>query len=151
MEHGTMIDMENPKIAFAMRMVKNNPFMQWNHIRLTELDEDHCIGYVDLQPEQKNPNGLAHGGLLFTISDVIASTVARADGRNYSTLDADVHFLRNVKEGRIYGEASVIRRGRTSVLIETILRSEAGKELVRATVTMFCIGPGVVPAQKAGN
>ena len=109
MEHGTMIDLENPKIAFAMRMVKNNPFMQWNHIRVTEMDEDHCIGYVDLQPEQKNPNGLAHGGLLFTVSDVFASAVARADGRNYSTLDADVHFLRNVKEGRIYGEASAAK------------------------------------------
>lgn len=137
------IDLQNPGIAYAVELMKNNPFMQWNGIEITELDKDHCISYLDLRHEQTNPNGYAHGGLLFTIADVTASALARADGRNYSTLDSDIHYLSNVKEGRILAESAVIRRGRTSVVTETVIRSESGKELARVTVTMFCISPGV--------
>ena len=108
---------------------------------MDELDENHCLCHVELSHEQTNPNGLAHGGLLFTMADAAASALARADGRNYSTLDANIHYLRNVKGGTIYAEASVIRRGRTSVLIEVSIRSGEGRELTRVTVTMFCIAP----------
>lgn len=134
------IDLDNPKIAFAIKMCVNNPFMQLNRIEIIEIDEDHCVSCVEMRHEQTNPNGIAHGGFLFTIADVTSSALARADGRNYSTLDSDVHFLRNVKSGRIYGEATVIRRGRTSVVVGTSVRTEDGKELVRTTVTMFCTG-----------
>ena len=139
----TAIDLNDPNIAFSMKMVETNPFMQWNGIVVEALDVDHCICSMELRPEQTNPNGYAHGGVLFTIADVTASALARADGRNYSTLDSDVHFLRNVKKGRITGEASIIRRGTTSVVVDTVIRAEDGKDLVRVTVTMFCISPGI--------
>ena len=139
----TAIDLNDPNIAFSMKMVETNPFMQWNGIVVEELVVDHCICSMELRPEQTNPNGYAHGGVLFTIADVTASALARADGRNYSTLDSDVHFLCNVKKGRITGEASIIRRGTTSVVVDTVIRAEDGKELVRVTVTMFCISPGI--------
>lgn len=141
MDKTKKIDITKPGIAFSMKLVENNPFMQWNHIEVDELDEDHCLCHVELRHEQTNPNGLAHGGLLFTMADVAASALARADGRNYSTLDANIHYMRNVKAGVIAAEASVIRRGRTSVLIEVSIRSGEGKELTRVTVTMFCIAP----------
>ena len=140
-DHQGKIDMNDPGIAFSMRLVENNPFMQWNRIEVDELDVNHCLCHVQLRHEQTNPNGLAHGGLLFTMADVAASALARADGRNYSTLDANVHYLRNVKEGMVIAEASIIRRGRTSVLIEVQIRSGEGRELTRVTVTMFCIAP----------
>ena len=139
----TAIDLNDPNIAFSMKMVETNPFMQWNGIVVEALDVDHCICSMELRPEQTNPNGYAHGGVLFTIADVTASALARADGRNYSTLDSDVHFLRNVKKGRITGEASIIRRGTTTVVVDTVIRAEDGKDLVRVTVTMFCISPGI--------
>lgn len=135
------IDTSRPGIAFSMKLIENNPFMQWNRIEVDELDEDRCLCHVQLRHEQTNPNGLAHGGILFTLADVAASALARADGRNYSTLDATIHYMRNVKGGVLFAEASVIRRGRTSVLIEVSIRSEEGKELTRVTVTMFCIAP----------
>ena len=141
MDQQKKIDITKPGIAFSMKLVENNPFMQWNRIEVDELDEDHCLCHVELSHEQTNPNGLAHGGLLFTMADVAASALARADGRNYSTLDANIHYMRNVKEGVIIAEASMIRRGRTSVLIEVSIRSGGGKELTRVTVTMFCIAP----------
>ena len=140
-EKNIAIDLDNPNIAFSMKMVETNPFMQWNRIEVDELDVNHCLCHVQLRHEQTNPNGLAHGGLLFTMADVAASALARADGRNYSTLDANVHYLRNVKEGMVIAEASIIRRGRTSVLIEVQIRSGEGRELTRVTVTMFCIAP----------
>ena len=34
------IDISKPGIAFSMRLVENNPFMQWNRIEMDELDEE---------------------------------------------------------------------------------------------------------------
>jgi acyl-CoA thioesterase len=113
------IDLTDPGVAFAMKLVENNPFQKLTQIEIDELDVDHCICHVALRHELTNPNGLAHGGLLFTLADIAASALARADGRNYSTLDANVYYMRNVKEGMIFAEASVIRRGRTTVLVES--------------------------------
>lgn len=136
------VDRSDPGIDFAMKMAENNPFVEWNRMVVDELDLDHCLMSLELRHEQTNPNGLAHGGLLFTLADASASTLARADGRNYSTLDSNVHFLRNVREGKLYGDSRIIRRGRTSVLVETFVRNEEGKELTRVITTMFCIGTG---------
>ena len=81
-------------------------------------------------------------GAYLTFDEEGALAAAKAaDGRNYSTLDANIHYLRNVREGTIIAEASMIRRGRTSVLIEVKIRSGEGRELTRVTVTMFCIAP----------
>ena len=34
-DHQKKIDMTDPGIAFSMRLVENNPFMQWNNIEWT--------------------------------------------------------------------------------------------------------------------
>lgn len=117
-----------------------NPFPKYNHIQLSVLEEDHVEVYVDLKPESMNYAGAVHGGLLFTMADFCAATTARTDGRKYVTLDAEVHYLKNVKEGRITARSRVVHRGRTSVLVDVNVCSEDEKLLFTARVTMFCVG-----------
>ena len=40
-DHQKKIDRSDPGIAFSMRLVENNPFMQWNRIEVDELDVDN--------------------------------------------------------------------------------------------------------------
>ena len=117
-----------------------NPFPKYNHIQLSVLEEDHVEVYVDLKPESMNYAGAVHGGLLFTMADFCAATTARTDGRKYVTLDAEVHYLKNVKEGRITARSRLVHRGRTSVLVDVNVCSEDEKLLFTARVTMFCVG-----------
>ena len=134
------INMEDPGIAFAMDQAAKNSYMIFNGIEVEQLTVDHCIVSMKLRDEQKNPHGTAHGGVLYTIADTVAGLLSRADGRQYMTLDGEIHYLRAASSGKIYGEGIIVRRGRTTVVMDVSIKDEVGKELCRTTITMFCIG-----------
>ena len=130
---------QDPKLAYALSMTEKNAYMLYNGIEIDELDIEHCTASVKIMPQQRDPRGYVHGSLFFTMADILSLTLARADGRDYVTMDASVHFIRNGSDGRLTGEAQIVRRGRTSCLCEVIIRSQDGVELSRISVTMFCI------------
>ena len=117
-----------------------NPFPKYNHINLSVLERDHVEMYVDPGPDSMNYAGAVHGGLFFTMADFCAATTARTDGRKYVTLSAEVHYMKNVREGRITAKSTLVHRGRTSVLVDVNVYSESGDLLFTARVTMFCVG-----------
>ena len=117
-----------------------NPFPMYNHIQIGVVEQDHVEVFVDLCDESMNVKGTVHGGLLFTMADFCGATCARTDGREYSTMSAEVHYLKTAVSGRITARSSVIHRGRTTVLVGTDIYDEQERLLFKATLTMFCIG-----------
>lgn len=118
----------------------NNPYLQMNQIKVDEIRPDYARLYVDLVPELCNPYGIAHGGLLFTISDCCAGINARTDGRRYVTLDSSLHFLSSVTKGRITAESYVLRRGGRICVLRATTHDEDGNVLTDGTFTMYCLG-----------
>lgn len=118
----------------------NNPYLKMNHIEVEEIRRDYVRLYVDLVPELCNPYGMAHGGLLFTLSDCCAGINARTDGKRYVTLDSDFHFMSSITKGRITAESYVLRRGGRVCVLRTTTHDEDGKVLTDGTFTMYCIG-----------
>ena len=109
-------------------------------MELSVLKRDHVEITVDLVPELMNYAGAVHGGLLFTMADFCAATTARTDGRKYVTLDAEAHYLKNVKSGRVTAKSRLVHRGRTSVLVDVDVFSEEEKLLFTSRITLFCVG-----------
>ncbi len=130
---------QDPGVAYALSMAARNTYMLWNGIEIDELDIEHCTANVKLRPDQIDTRGYVYGSLFFSIAETLSLTLARADSREYVIMSTDLNFLRNVREGRLYGEARIIRRGRTTCLCEVIVRSQDGVELSRISVTLFCI------------
>lgn len=118
---------------------ESNPYLKMNHIEIDKIQRDYVRLCVTLRPELCNPYGMAHGGLLFTMSDCCAGINARTDGRNYVTLDADFHFLKNVRGGVLIAESRLIHRGKTTCLLRVTIHDEDGTVLTDGTFTMFCI------------
>ena len=131
---------EKEMLALVRERSLANPFPKHCHVVLAELKRDYAEMYVDLTPELTNYAGAAHGGLLFTMADFCASTCARTDGRKYVTLDAEAHYLKNVKTGRLTAKSKLIHRGRTSVLVDVEICSEEEVLLFTSRITLFCVG-----------
>ena len=131
---------EKDILALVRERSLANPFPRHCDIVLAELKRDYAEVYVDLSPELTNYAGSAHGGLLFTMADYCASTTARTDGRKYVTLNAEAHYLKNAKSGRITAKSRLIRRGRTSVLVDVDVFSEENVLLFTSSITLFCLG-----------
>ena len=121
-------------------LMDKNVFALYNGIHVTDLSEDSCEGYMDVTENSMNIYGSIPGGAYFTLADVVASMPARTDGRVYVTQSVDVHYLSTTKECRVFAKSWVVKRGRSSALVECELKDSTGKLLVKTTFTMFCKG-----------
>lgn len=117
----------------------NNPFMQHNHMYITEIGTECSEVRMEVHPEGLNIMGQIHGGLLYSLADVVTGLTARADGRKYVTQSAHVNFIGNVSAGTIIAKGVLVRRGRSITIVRGIVTDENGKLLLETTVDMFCL------------
>lgn len=117
---------------------RNNPFMDHCGIRPVLCELDHGVVEFEIDPVCKNPHGVVHGGMLFTMADCVAGLTARSDGRDYVTQSSHINFLSNAKEGTLRAEGTVIKRGRTIVIIHVQITDSTGRLMVDGVMDMFC-------------
>ena len=115
-----------------------NPFMEYNGIEICSVSLDHTELKATITENSKNPYGLIHGGLMYTMMDCVSGITARADNHSYVTQSVYVNYLGNVKDQDvIYAEGTVVKRGKTMTIIHAIVRTEDGKVLADGTIDMF--------------
>lgn len=90
-----------------------------------------------------NPNGVVHGGVIYTMVDtgmgLALWTLLQPDER-CSTIAITIHYLRPVLAGRLIANSRVVQRGATVAVLESSVKTEAGKLVALATGS-FHIGP----------
>ena len=122
---------------FAMSR-KPNPFMEYNGIEICSISLDHSVLKATITENSKNPYGMVHGGLMYTMMDCVSGITARADNHAYVTQNVYVNYLSNVKDQDvIYAEGTVIRRGNVVTVVHAIVRTDDGQLLADGIVDMF--------------
>lgn len=116
-------------------------------IHISELGDGRAIGELEFRSELRNLTGVFHGGailsLIDTIATVAAMTVVNPDGAGSDykliplAMQISNNFTSNVAEGKITCAAEAAHRGRSTIVVEAKVRSESGKLLALATVTLF--------------
>lgn len=120
-------------------LLEANPYAVYNGVTIEHVEEDSVGVYTELRPEYTNIYGMAHGGLISTLLDNCAGLTVRLDGNRYVTLDMDVHFFANIREGRLHARSQIIRRGKTVNVMKVQATADDGKLLAEATVTFYRI------------
>ena len=113
--------------------------MQHNHMYITEIGTETSEIRMEVHPDGLNIMGQVHGGLLYSLADVVTGLTARADGRKYVTQSAHVNFIGNVSAGLIIAKGDIVKRGRSIVIVRGIVTDENGKLLLETTTNMFCL------------
>ena len=111
---------------------------------LVEIDEDRAVIELDAGPQHANPMGTLHGGILCDIADAamgIAYASLLAPSETFTTVELKINFLRPVWTGRLRGEGTLIRRGRTVGLAQCRITNSKGELVAYATSTCMTI-PG---------
>ena len=106
------------------------------------LDHDKRRGWVrvgfDGKADFLNPAGFIQGGIQAAmLDDTMGPAVwLMSDGRLYTaTIDMTMSFLAPAKPGPLFGEASVVRLGKTIAFLEARLLDGAGEVLARASAS----------------
>lgn len=111
-------------------------------LRVDEAREGICRAHVDTREEHFNPNGVMHGGVLFSLADTSmgAALYTLLSAREIcTTIEVKMNFLKPVTAGRLTCETRVLRRGRTTAVLESHL--ENGEGLVAVALGTYAIVP----------
>ena len=130
-------EMQDPRMERALFLNSRNHYAVHNHIFVSGIGEDWCEGYLDVEEDVTNVYGMPHGGTYFSLADVLAGMVLRANGHNFVTQSASCHYMRSTKEKRMYARAEIMKRGRGTALIQVRVTDSTGKILFFSTFDYF--------------
>jgi 1,4-dihydroxy-2-naphthoyl-CoA hydrolase len=90
---------------------------------------------LDHRPELCTAGGLMHGGAVMALADAAGGGAAHLnlpDGATAtSTIESKTNFLGAVREGTVTASSTVLHRGRSTIVVETVLQQ--GERLVAKT------------------
>ncbi|MBR2716124.1 MAG: PaaI family thioesterase [Oscillospiraceae bacterium] len=142
-----MLDMEQ----FKSFMNEAPGFNRHNGIRFTVVEEGYCECEVDLTQEGRNPQGVAHGSLLFALCDCVTGMAAATTGRSMLTQSAGIHYLRPGTGGRLTAKSRMIKNGRTTALCVGEVYDETGRLLATSEFEVFYTSTELTLPERDGD
>ncbi len=100
---------------------------------------------LTIDPAWHNPNGVLHGGVIYTMVDTGMGTAvssALAEGESCATIDVNIRYLTSVRQGTLVAEAEVMKLGRNIAFTEAKVTDDRGRLVATASGSMFIIRPG---------
>jgi 1,4-dihydroxy-2-naphthoyl-CoA hydrolase len=118
------------------------PFVQHCGITLASATRDEVKGSLPWRAELCTTAGVIHGGAIMTLADSLGAICAflnLPEGATTSTIESKTNFFRPVTRGTLHGTAAPIHAGRTTIVVQTDLRDDAGKRVALVTQTQAVI------------
>ena len=112
----------------------------------TELAPERVVVQLAWRPELCTSNGLLHGGAVMALADAAGGACAYLNlpegAVGTSTIESKTNFLGAVREGSTLGaSASPLHVGRTTIVVETELRTDDGRLVGKTTQTQAVLLP----------
>jgi len=104
-------------------------------LRFTEMENGHSRGVVKVTDDLKNPHGVLHGGVLYTMADtgMGAAVYTQLDAdESCATIEVKINYLQPVEDGEVVCETEVVNKGRSVAYLESELTND-GETVARAT------------------
>ena len=112
-------------------------------IELTEVGPERVVAAMQVRPELCTTGEILHGGAIMAFADTlgaVATVVNLPAGARTVTIESKTNFLGGAPVGaKITGECTPFHRGRTTMVWQTMIRSEAGKLCAVVTQTQMVL------------
>jgi acyl-CoA thioesterase len=109
-------------------------------LRRTLMEGGRAVFALELQGAHLNPNGIVHGGVVYTLADTAmgAALVSRLEpGERCATLEIKINYLAPAVAGRLSCEARVLDRTRRIGVIEAQVRDAEARLIAVATGSFY--------------
>lgn len=128
-----MVDMER----FRAFLNEAPGFNKHNNIRFTVIEEGYCECELEMTADCLNPQGYAHGSILFALCDCVTGAATASLNRGMLTQSATIHYLRTGKGGKLTAKSRLLRSGRQTALCIGEVFDEEGTLLVTSQFEVF--------------
>ncbi len=120
-------------------LISSMPFSVANGVRLTSATVDEVAGTLDWAPDRCTVGGVLHGGALMTLADSLGAIAAYLNlpegAMGTTTIESKTNLFRAVRSGSVTGTSSVVHAGRTTIVVQTDVRDDAGRRVSLTTQT----------------
>jgi uncharacterized protein (TIGR00369 family) len=89
-----------------------------------------------VKPEFMHPGAAVQGGIVTVYADMamaMAGQTVCEDGQFVVTSQLSIAFLAPITRGPVFAEGTVVKRGRSTLFLEAVVRDTDGLDLARAT------------------
>jgi len=122
---------------------KANPFFCQMGIEVVSAKEGKAVLKMAVRPDMHNGVGWLQGGLLVALADeamALAIYTQLLDGEGIATISESTSFLKGIREGVVFAEGNVIRKGRRVAFCEgEVWTGDTSKVLVSRTSAAFAV------------
>lgn len=112
-------------------------------IQFTDVTPDKVVAQLTVRKDLCTVGDNLHGGAIMAFADTLGAVAAilnMPEGSRTTTIESKTNFIGGAPVGtRVTGESVPVHKGRTTVVCQTTLRSEAGKLLALVTQTQLVI------------
>jgi len=120
------------------------PFFRLCGIAVTAATKDQVTGTLPWREDLCTTTSVVHGGALMTFADGLGALVAVLNlpaGATTSTIESKTNFFRPFTKGTAHATATPLHVGRTTIVVQTDIRDDAGKRVALVTQTQAVITP----------
>lgn len=120
------------------------PLRRFLGMVIEDVEPGHAIARLEVGEDLLNPNGVVHGGVLFTMADTAmgkATLTMLEEGQLCASIEIQMRFLRPVYSGQLEADTTVIRRGRKVVHLESRIHDTDGALVATGAGTYAVISP----------
>ena len=112
-------------------------------IEFSDVTPDKVVAKMTVRKELCTIGDNLHGGAIMAFADTLGAVAAilnMPQGARTATIESKTNFIGGAPAGtRVSGESVPVHRGRTTVVCQTTIRSEAGKLVALVTQTQLVI------------
>jgi uncharacterized protein (TIGR00369 family) len=114
-------------------------------INFTDVTPDKVVATLAVRKDLCTLGDNLHGGAIMAFADTLGAVVAilnMPQGARTTTIESKTNFIGGAPMGTtVVGESVAVHKGRTTVVCQTTIRSEAGKLVALVTQTQLVIAP----------
>jgi len=126
-----------------LNAMNNGTLMQHLGIEYTELGSDFICGRMPVDQRTKQPAGLLHGGASAALAESLGSigSVLMTDNETQAIVGIEINanHLRKVKEGYVYGKATLVANSRKLHVWEIRISDERQRLVCLSRLTVMVI------------
>ena len=127
------------------KYVERNRFMHFVGMDMRVLDAGYCEVWLKMEDQHRQQKGLAHGGVVATLADVVAGFAAYTllpEGEHVVTAELKISYLNPGKGSELVAVGYVLKPGRKIHFCEAEVYAVSGENrtlIAKATTSMAVI------------
>jgi len=135
----------NFKNALIKKMKTTVPFWKLLGMEVVDVKKGWAIVRLPYTDKLAQPDGVAHGGAIFSPADaaVAVALLGLIDkGETLLTIEMKINYIKAVREGDIIAEAKIIHKGGKTAIGDVEVRNSEGDLIAKCLATYMIIKNG---------